>query len=127
MILQKHALASGGSERREYDWEKDELNDQRHQPMYGSSEAREFGCCAKVCSEFNRSCDADKNANTVTIATALHGTGGNIEMPSQGMLAFSLTCSNRAINPFKISLGAGGQPRMCTSTGTTFETPPMTA
>src|SRR5665213_2561013 len=45
----------------------------------------------------------------------------------QGTAAFSLTCCNKAISPFRISIGDGGQPRTWRSTGTTFETPPTTA
>jgi hypothetical protein len=35
--------------------------------------------------------------------------------------------SNSEISPLRIIAGAGGQPRMCKSTGTTFDTPPATA
>ncbi len=51
-----------------------------------------------------------------TIETACHET-----RPS------SLTSSNNPSRPLRISIGDGGHPGICRSTGTTLETPPITA
>lgn len=79
---------------------------------------------------------AAENAAIATIPGAMHRAhastspaqnGGNIEgyFPGIGALLFALSSS--ASRPFKISIGGGGQPGMCKSTGRISDTPPTTA
>ena len=46
---------------------------------------------------------------------------------NQREFAAEAPCSTSAMRPFSRSIGRGGQPRMCRSTGTTDETPPTQA
>ena len=100
------------------------------------AEPGDCASCSPACSDRSSIAPAPGAALPVMVLTAGSSkTGCGASIPTRRsskphlrrMDVCYFCASNSAIRPLRISVGGGGHPRMCRSTGTTAETPPATA